>query len=135
MRACITTTRASQRSRATPATRRSLTSDGPSSCSRGSARTRAETTTSRPYATTHGSRRLFAERVRIGLDELRLGKCTLPAAALLTHEVRLDCQLLVTVGRNVEHPEDQVRAVPRLEQDALAPVRRVAHRVGAGDGD
>ena len=61
-RASISTTRASQRSRATPATTRSPTSDGPSSCVRSSARTRAETTTSPPYATTRGSRRLFAER-------------------------------------------------------------------------
>jgi hypothetical protein len=60
-RVCITTTRASQRLRATPATTRSPTSDGPSSCSRGSARTRAETTTSPPCATTRGSKRRFAD--------------------------------------------------------------------------
>ena len=57
----ITTTRASQRSPATPATTRSPTSDGPSSCSPGSARTRAETTTSPPSATTRASSRRFAE--------------------------------------------------------------------------
>src|SRR5262245_37000739 len=60
-RRCITTTRVSQRSRATPATKPSPTSDGPSSCSRGSARTRAGTTTSPPYATTRDSSRPFAE--------------------------------------------------------------------------
>ena len=59
-RACIQL-RASQRSRATPATTRSPTCDGPSSCSRVSARMRAETTTSPPCATTRGSSRLFAE--------------------------------------------------------------------------
>ena len=61
-RACTTTTRASQRSPATPATTRSPTSGGPSSCARSSARTRAETTTSPQCATSRGSRRLFAQR-------------------------------------------------------------------------
>src|SRR5436190_2909254 len=61
--------RASQRLRATPATRRSATSSGPSSCSRRSASKRAGTTTSPPYATTRGSRKLFAERA--GLDPRR----------------------------------------------------------------
>ncbi len=66
-RGCITTTRASQPSRARPATKRSSTSGGSiENCSRGSARTRAETTTSPPYATTRGSRRLFAERAARG---------------------------------------------------------------------
>ena len=66
------TTRASQRSRATPATRRSPTCGGPSSCFRGSVTTRRETTTSPPYATTRGSRRLFAERrVRCGIPRER----------------------------------------------------------------
>jgi hypothetical protein len=65
-RASITTTRASQRSPARPATRRSATSGGPSSCSRRSASRRAGTTTSPPYGTTRGSRRLFVECSRPG---------------------------------------------------------------------
>ena len=55
-----TTTRASRRSRATPATRRSVTSDDPSSWCRASASRPAGTTTLPPSSTTHGSKRLFA---------------------------------------------------------------------------
>jgi len=66
-----------RRSRATPATTRSPTSDGPSSCSRGSARMRAETTTSPRYATTRDSSRLFAEPA--GLDLRRAETKVCPA--------------------------------------------------------
>src|SRR5262245_62170669 len=62
--ACTTTTPASRRSRATPATTRSPTSADPSSCCRASARTRPGTTTCPPYATTRDSSRRFAERPR-----------------------------------------------------------------------
>ena len=80
------TARASQHSRATPATTRSPTSDGRSSCSRGSAMTRAETTTSPPYATTRGSSRLFAERAGLDLDELRPRSARLRISVAGRHE-------------------------------------------------
>ena len=65
-RGSTTTTRASRRSPARPATRRSTTSGDPSSCSRRSATKRAGTRTSLQCATTRGSRKLFAERAGEG---------------------------------------------------------------------
>src|SRR4051812_6262072 len=99
MPACITTTRASQPARATPATTRSHTCGGPSNCSHGSARTRAEMTTSPLYATTLGSRRLFAERV--GLDpRVLLGRVTFPHLAHRGHSGDCGAQPLPKAERS-----------------------------------
>ena len=118
-RGCTTTTRASQRSPATPAATHSPISDDPSSCFRGSAKTRAETTTSPPYVTTRDSRRLFASRSGSDQPRLRRGQNRFVAGTESVLTDPGDRGSPARSGDRAGAPEDHTRAVTLLAAAAV----------------